>query len=220
MYFPAIREVCDRLKLRLTYFGAGGTSPLFVENREDLRGYGEWRVDDRIEFDKDRIRFLEKNSPRVIFVCARWTLYSMDFYNWTPQRLKTHLEYLRAVCGDALMVFLGQPPEILLTGDVVAAGRVIEPPLRVFRETAIATKQRREVHDEIRRFCLQNKNCYFIDTESAFLRDGRPILLDEGECLYIDSDHLSVEGALRVVPLVVEQLVPRLLQDVTPVSRE
>jgi hypothetical protein len=208
MYFPAVLKTCEKLDMKLTFFGAGATSPFFVESIDNLSGYGDWGTAERMAFDEARKQCLQENKPSVVFICARWTLYSTSNYNWSAERFRRHLVKLREICGEAACIFVGQPPELLVTtdftGEFSASHDVVAPVLRSYRETESSRSQRFEVHALLREFCEVTRDCYFLGTECVYMRDGLPVLFDAGQILYIDGDHLSTDGASRSVALMVD----------------
>ena len=65
------------------------------------------------------------------------------------------------------------------------------------------------MHQRLQQFCASTSNCHFIETEQYFLRDGHPYFIEGETLFYVDEDHLSVAGALRVVPAI-EEILTRL----------
>lgn len=208
MFFPAVREVCSDLGLRLCFFGAAqATSPFFVDEGESLIKYGlNWTPQQRLDFDTARRKYLSQNNPRLVFICARWSLYSSNDDAWSPQRLIDHLKNLRLHCGKSLCIFVGQPPELPIGGFDFKDGRIELAHLRVYKEPDRIRLKRQQVHQLLQNFCTTTPGCHFIETEQEFANGSTVRFLDGSDCFYWDDDHLSIAGALRVAPLILTEL--------------
>lgn len=204
MFFPPIRESCDSLRLKLTFFGAdGGTSPFFMEQGADLLDYGlGWNTNSRKLFDEDRVQYLKESKPRVLFICARWSIYS----KWNEIRFLQHLKRLRKVAEHSSLIFVGQPPELPFGSEGFVSGTLDHPMLRVFSEPPSSTQSRSKVHSRLQRFCELNPNCHFIDTEQHYMRLGKPYFIEGKTIFYNDDDHLSIAGAMRATPSIEDAL--------------
>jgi len=199
MFFPAIRQSCESLGLRLAFFGAdGGTSPFLMEEGVPAGDYGRgWTLEERRAFDAARLAFISQAKPRFVFVCARW-----DSYSWTEARLTTHLRRLKEACGSSHLIFLGQPPVLPFGSDGFTSGFLEKPVLRPFAEFPYTTDSRDKMHEILRRFCTNNPDSHFVSTEEYYLREGHLYFMDGETLFYKDDDHLSIDGSLRAVPAV------------------
>ena len=202
MFFPSIRQSCESLGLRMTFFGAIGTSPFLTEEGDYVR---DLNSSERKAFDDARLAFLEHSKPRITFISARWT----NYYNWSEENFANHLQRLREACGSSQLIFLGQPPELPFGSERFTSGILIFPALRKYYEFPAATIARRKIHQRLQQFCASTSHCHFIETESYFLRDGHPYFIEGETLFYHDDDHLSVAGALRVVPAI-DEILTRL----------
>ena len=218
-FFPAIRQSCESLGLRLAFFGATATSPFLIEPGASATEYGygivgKTAIEDREAFDEDRVAFIAQAKPRFVFICARWK----NLYN--ENRFSEHLERLREACGASQIIFLGQPPELPFGSEGFTSGSFQFFRLRKDSPMAAdskisgselpdATHARRKIHQRLQQFCASTSHCHFVDTEQYFLRDGQPYFIEGETLFYHDDDHLSVAGALRVVPAI-EEILTRL----------
>jgi hypothetical protein len=204
MFFPALRACCEKLNLKLTFFGAdGATSPFLIEEGSQLLDYGiGWNATSRKAFDEDRIQFIKKSKPRYVFICARWSMYQ----SWTRSRFDDHLSRIGEVCSESKIIFIGQPPELPFGDAGFTSGVLNHPTLRVLSEPPFATAHRQKIHTRLRQFCKSQPNCHFIDTEYHYLRSGRPYFMEGDTLFYNDDDHLSVEGAMRATSSIEEVL--------------
>ena len=204
----------------VTFFGAlGATSPFFMWPGAPVRDYGiGWNLGDRKAFDDNRIALLKQSKPHYVFVCARWDNYQL----WSENRFSMHLERLREACPDSQIVFLGQPPELPFGGEGFASKNLQFLKLRNSSNPEFASASeisasepiwaalaRRKIHQRLQQFCAANGHCHFVETESYFLRDGHPYFIEGETLFYWDDDHLSVAGALRVVPAI-DEILTRL----------
>lgn len=210
MFFPAILEACKKTKLRPTFFGANyGSSPFLMEQGAPVSDYCDsgsgWSVEDRPTFDRARIALIEQAKPRFILILAHWSRY----FVWSDDRLNSHLQRLRQVSGQSQLIFVGQPPELPFGSGGFTSGNLESPVLRKDAEFPETTFSRRKIHQRLKQFCASNSNCHFVEMEPYFLRGGHPYFMEGETIFYKDDDHLSVAGALRVVPAI-EEILTRL----------
>lgn len=116
------------------------------------------------------------------------------------------LSRIQELAPNARMLILGQPPELPF-----GSGGFLDRPPRLglwtqSRELKSARVQRHQVHDWLKEYATLHPGVLFVETESVFLKDGVVQYTDQGKLLYLDDDHLSVDGSLRLVPILTEAI--------------
>ena len=63
---------------------------------------------------------------------------------------------------------------------------------------------RHTAHGLMTEYASLHPGVHFLETEALFLKAGVIEFIDQGKLLYLDDDHLSVDGSLKLVPILRE----------------
>jgi peptidoglycan/LPS O-acetylase OafA/YrhL len=202
MYQPAIEKSSVELGLNTKILLASGTSPLFVDDEDHVRDYigsAKLSASERLQYDIFRKSTINKLKPSLIILSGRWDSYWSKFRG---DRLMNNLRNIKESFDKTNIIILGQPPVLPFGSDTFISGTLDAPPLRSTKEFSLIKRRREEMHHYLKKFCKENSNCHFLDTEHIFYSDRGLRYYEDGKLFYWDDDHLSIDGAYQVYPFI------------------
>lgn len=199
MWASSLAMVCQDLDLNLSVWCAHGSSP-FTSVPPVRRPPGpSLGSDEQLQFDRARLSQLESEPPGVLVLCGRWSVID------DVQQGRELVRHARMLGWRVLIV--KQPPELWFR-DIgaleFAACKGIRP--EAGAEFAVEMRRDREKFDAsaeaLEDLCRGDDGCVCLETEDLFRLSGASgvIMINGFESFYIDDDHLSDEGARRIVP--------------------
>ena len=176
------------------------------------------------------------DGTNVVFLAARWTLYTFGTYDapdWRTsvstspdsgflnenERLEEFEKALRLTVAfyrenGAEVVFVAQAPQqqripSILVQNAMLLGQDAASARRMFEQSFVKREDNDELQAEARaamRRVADEMNVPMVVPDPVFARGDRFAWLDGEISLYTDDDHVSAEGARRIAPLLVDAL--------------
>jgi SGNH domain (fused to AT3 domains) len=194
-WMPGIDAALGELGWHYVAFPAIASSPFFIPENSDAKRYGHepyWPSNTRQEFDQHRRRFIASNTVPLVILCSRWS----NYLKWTQAEFDRDFEELLRTFPTSQVLVIGQPPELPFGTSGLSTGPIDLGRFTPFRERATAREGRAQIHARIREIMRRHPRVRFLETESHFLQDGVIRPFKDGQVLYRDDDHISLEGAL------------------------
>jgi hypothetical protein len=194
MWTSVLDEIFQELGVTASFYAANATRPFFDIPIEKTRGNEYFSRDEKYIFDRARYDNLEKWKPKLVIVVARWSAVK-DF-----QETKDLIHHLREI--GASIVLIEQPPELFF-GDrdtpqyLSHLGFSPEENVDQFISSPQTAEfdNGLEILSQISVVCDQ---CEVVSVADIFRRGEDVWVLHGSDVLYIDDDHLSEQGALKV----------------------
>ena len=198
MWSPVIDEIAEELNLHVDHMGKDQIFP-FIRN---------FNITNDVIDDYDSIRIKKiVQKPTLVFLCANWS-WAHNF----KEEIENFVKFVNLHNG--IVVFLGQPP-ILNTGNHSTPDVLMHMGAQKGKDFLIDSAYNTDViqgNDIIKRLTVNN-NSYFIPTYDIYFdyNNDKVIILKDNNVLYIDDDHLSLEGARLAKKRIKDKLLDQNL---------
>jgi len=194
MWARLLDEISKELKVSISFYAADGTPTFF--DIPPLRGQKKplfFSLDEKLVFDEMRMHYLKEWRPKVVIISARWSV--QNFH-----QAKKVIEFIGDLGSSVLLV--EDPPELFF-GDKNAPQYLAHMNLVpkkngnqfIHGEDNILYDQGRSL---IRKLSNAYPYCDFVSTADVFLKGENVWVIENADVLYIDDDHLSRAGALKM----------------------
>ncbi len=207
MFAEALRTAAGRLGHRIAFFCMNGGASPFIELPIEPRPPTTMLTSEqRYRFDVARQRAIERWRPRVVVLCARWSIYG-----------ESGVAFLEELNRRGIVVVLvEQPPELAAVGDASVVQflrwKDVAPSPGVEHTLPQGNVARVEAgRSRLREIAGRHPNCRILPTADLFARGDQVAVLDGRTVLYLDDDHLTTEGTLRALPRI-EAMLGELLE--------
>jgi len=206
MWSDAIVGVAKQMNLPIALFVMnGGESPFFeipVKRRERTDNF---TPSQRLAYDDMRLKALERWSPKMVIIAARWC----DDDISESQDLLDYLESRRIP-----VLLLEDPPELQIPSahclQYLAFKRLLKSDTVCVDAQSSVDERKRAV---IREIAASYKNVKVVPAYDLFLSDGQVTVVDSRVPLYLDEDHLTAQGASRIGDRLREAMTKALLAE-------
>jgi peptidoglycan/LPS O-acetylase OafA/YrhL len=199
MWAPVLNDIFKELKVSVSFYAANGTPTFFnipVSRKKNTQFFS---TDEKFIFDKKRLYFLHKWKPKLVIIAARWSEYSVE----DARDLMGEINKVGA------HVLLLEDPPVLYFGDKNTPQYLsylnIKPNNKQYVRVSNIDKFRQgnELVHQLRN--LYN-NCDYLSVADTFMYNNKVWVLDKNDVLYIDDDHLSYKGVLKVRGRLTEKI--------------
>lgn len=206
MFAETLRAAAEQLGQRIAFYCMNSGMPPYIDMPVERRAPNKvLNAEQRYRFDVARLRAIETWRPRVVVLCARWSIYSESgspFFDELARR------------GIAVLL-VEQPPELAAVGDnsVVQFLRWkgVSPAPEVECTLPQGNVARVEAgRNRLREIASRYPDCRVLPTADLFTRGDRALVLDGRTVLYLDDDHLTSEGARLALPRITAALADAL----------
>ncbi len=203
----ALRTAAERLGHRIAFYCmTGGVISPYVEI--PVRRKPPNKVlssEEQYQFDLARLAAIEKWRPRVIVLCARWSIYH--------EKGTAFLEYLDQKGIKAILV--EQPPELATVGDnsviQYLCWKGVSPAPGIERLLPQGHQSRiQAVNARLREIVALHPDCAILPLYDLYARGDQALVLDGREVIYLDDDHLTTDGTLFALPRITACLAEAL----------
>ncbi len=204
-WLPAFDAACRSLGWNYAAFPASATVPFLIPTNASPESYffaPHWSASGRLDFDRAQRAFFARTKPSVVLIAARW----FNLGSWTQESFDAAIADLLFVAPGSRLLFLGQPRELPIGQGGFASGRLELGPFTSLEEPAEIQRARIRVHGWIQDAARRNSRIRFVDVLDQYQRAGKVMLMRDGQLQYFDDDHLSLEGAMRSMPLLRQAL--------------
>ncbi len=187
-----------------------GADPIFSIPVTLDKGGSMFTPSQLFEFNSKKLAYIEEYKPDVVIVVMRW-----DF-RMNREYIFKNLDDLTALLAsqDSKLLLIGQPP-VLAFGQRSApqysayidahsdVGSTAQFPITKIEEYNAAD-------DFLKDYSARHDNCEYLSVEEIFRNGGEAILVQNGEVLYVDDDHLSYAGSLLAKPHIKAKIAEML----------
>lgn len=198
MWSPAIDAAARDLGLNVRYMTADGTGVFFNPERPDAASDGNFFSRQQLSaFNRARLETVRRERPHLVVIGSAWNSRGSqdaiallhEIVKWVDNVLLVEDAPDFAI-GDrnapSYMAYLGIVPD--------AEGRAY---------SRLTDPQRAAIEDKTVRMLAAScsSKCSVIQTRDLFEdRESNVLIIESGMPMFIDDDHLSVAGAMRVQP--------------------
>jgi peptidoglycan/LPS O-acetylase OafA/YrhL len=203
MWSGIIDSICKELKTSVSFYGCNATPPFIQLPLSESESTLYFTSKQKFEFDKKRLEYILAWKPRIVIIVAKWSTYN------NIKVMDDLIKYIGDVGSRVLLI--EQPPifffgnksmlEYLAFNKIYPIGmqkqyvRILKNP-----DYEIGRKLIRELREKY-------SFCEVIEVKESFVDDPSTALALEGtHVLYIDDDHLSEDGALKIKPKLMETM--------------
>lgn len=194
MWAKVIDEVCQESGISVSFYAADATPTFFEIPIKKKARTINFSSDEKFVFDKSRIAYLSKWKPKVVVISALW---SNEKDMLATQDL---IEFIEELGSKILLI--EQPPELFF-GDkntpkyLSSMGLLPEKNTKKFIADANDNAYQKG-RSLIRELSNKYPHCDFLPVNDVFVEKNRVWVLEDTDVLYIDDDHLSYRGSLKV----------------------
>ena len=165
-------------------------------------GYLFFSADEKFIFDKNRLLCLEEWKPKVVIISSHWE---------GIKELQTTKDLIEFIGKQGSKVVLIEDPPTLFFGDRNA------PQYLAYLGLTPLNKSKQYIRDQMSPEFKRGENlihkladmydyCKILPTRDIFLNNNKDWVIDGSDVLYIDDDHLSFNGSLKVKQRMLEIL--------------
>lgn len=195
MWANQLTRHAESRKKTLRVYAGIGLSPLLTETPGaglDLRR--------RAEFNNSRLEALTRERPEVVILAMRWD--NAMRAGLMPKVVEL-IDKIHELTPETKIILVGQPPlaDISVNAPQWVSWRLAwGMPV----ETAPLADQTasNEARATLNELTTRHPSLIYCDPASILISKNRVIIVDQGEILYRDDDHLSEEGAARAISIL------------------
>lgn len=201
MWAKVLDEVAETLNVSISFYTADGTPTFFdVPPKKAKTPEIFFSIDEKYKFDEARYRVIEERKPKVVVIADPW---------YTQNREKTlPLIHFITKIGSKIL-FIEQPP-VLFFGDKNAPQYLSYLGLVPNKSSQSIRHMNSLEYNHglklVEQLTSDNNLCRSISVADLFIRDDQVVVLEQDKVLYIDDDHLSYAGALKVKNRIIQSL--------------
>lgn len=195
MWSGLIDDICAELGLTVSFYGADGTSPFIDLPLKVTKGNLFFTPEEKYEFDTKKMNFIKEWNPKIVILVARWD-------NIEDIKVVEPLIQFISEVGSKIII-IEQPP-VLYFGDKNAVQYLKYLKLEPVSAQSRYIKARDMIKYEkgrslIRSISYKYDFCSVVQVKDLYYKDHSGVLVFDGySVLYIDDDHLSHAGAIRL----------------------
>jgi len=209
MWAGLLDEIAQEIGSTVSFYAADGTPTFFripVQKGERTRYFSS---DQKYVFDESRLKFLKEWKPKLVIIVKRWSsLKSVE----DAQGL---IEEIGRIATRVLLI--EQPPDLFF-GDKNAPkylsymGVVPAEGVRKYVPSLVSKPGYQRGRDSLYEIARKYDFCDVVPVADIFLntmpgKEGEAWVLDGFDALYIDNDHLSYQGTLRVKSRLINKIL-------------
>lgn len=185
--------ISRELGLTVSFYASGGTSPFFNIPVTKGSKTGKFSASEKFTFNKMTLHYLNVWRPKVVIIASKWS-------DRNEQETQDLMVFLGKI--GTKVVLLEDPPELFF-GDknapqYLAYMRVLPSNKSKKFILSSASTDYKHGRELVRRLSNKYKFCDFIPVADLFLKGNRVWVLDGSDVLYMDDDHLSQSGAMKL----------------------
>jgi peptidoglycan/LPS O-acetylase OafA/YrhL len=205
MWSGVIDIICKELSITVSFYGADGTPP-FINlplTKDSSSGNLFFTAEEKYLFDCKRLDFIKEWKPKIVILVASWS---------GVRDIKATEDLVRFIGETGSKIVLIEQPPVLFFGDKNALqylafmGVIPKDNQRQYVQTA-NTLEYEAGRDLIRQISAKYPYCTVVPVMDVFYKtDAGAWVLDGSHVLYIDDDHLSQDGALKLKDRIYEKI--------------
>lgn len=193
MWSGVIDEICLSNQLTVSFYAADGTDPFFEIPVEMGTGGPFMDAQQEYQFNVRRMELLKEWRPKIVIITVRWKVLN------SFEAADDLLSYLDQI--GARVLLLEQPPEIFDRSKNAPQYFAFEGMLPIESAKQYVASPDPALQNAIRRetkkLAARFDHCDFIPMADIYWDEDRVWVIDGTDVLYIDSNHLSYQGARR-----------------------
>ncbi len=204
MWSGVVDMICKELSITVSFYAADGTPPFINLPLKKPKGkLIYFSAEDKYVFDKKRLEYIRDWKPKIIILVSKWA-YVEDIHIADDL-----IQYIGK--NKAQIILIEQPP-VLFFGDRNApqylAYMGVHPKGNQKQYIKTTNSERYERGRElIRELSKKYTYCKVMSVADVFYRPPTSACVLEGShVLYIDDDHLSQDGAMKLKDRLYEMI--------------
>lgn len=200
MWAGLLDNIAEELGSTISFYAADGTPTFFeipVKRGARTRFFSS---EQKYIFDSSRLKFIREWRPKLVIIVKRWSSLA------NPEDAQDLIEEIGGLGARVLLI--EQPPDLFF-GDKNAPkylsymGVVPASGVRKYVPSLVAKPGYQRGSNAIYEIARKYDFCDVLPVADIFLnplqgKEGEAWVLDGFDALYIDNDHLSYQGTLRV----------------------
>ncbi|MCF7816568.1 MAG: acyltransferase [Kiritimatiellales bacterium] len=204
-----IDDIVGELQVSTCFYMANGGPIFFDIPVRETYGKGFFNTNQRYVYETARFRALTKWTPKVVIIAAQWSTFE------NTANMQDLIHFLGSIGSRVLLV--EQAPELFF-GDRNAPRYLSymkmlpQANARRYVRSASGTGYENGRH-LLRELAAKFSYCQVVPVADIFLKGNDVWVLDGTDVLYIDEDHLSQQGALKVKSRIKQYLEAALNPD-------
>ena len=195
MWSGVIDSICKELNVTVSFYGADGTSPFVKLPLKASEGELFFTAEEKYVFDSKRLDSIREWRPKIVILVAKWS---------NIRDIKVTEDLVRAIGATGSRILLIEQPPELFFGDRNALQYL------AFLSVSPKDNQRQYVRttnmsayeagrDLIQKISAKYPYCTIVPVVDVFYKANVGAwVLDGDQVLYVDDDHLSQNGSVKV----------------------
>ncbi len=206
MWSRIIDETAKELKTSISFYGADGTPAFFdIPVTKKKQGSAFLNSEEMYVFEQAKLKYIKKWKPKIVMMSSYWS----------GQNQKLVLELIQYIGKIGSNILLIEDPPVLYFGDKNAPQYLSSIGLTPAINFKQYIKQGNAEQYMVGRNFIKNisEKYNFVETipiSDIFLHDGKVLVIDSYDVLYIDDDHLSYKGSLKAKNRILKMLKKHL----------
>jgi peptidoglycan/LPS O-acetylase OafA/YrhL len=188
MWSEVIRTVVEKHNIKTSFFSMNGVSP-FIDFPVRNDQQASWRLSSqqKYQYDVARLRCIKEWKPRLVIICNPWDGRGVAVDHPFLKYIKTHAD----------RVLLMEPPPVVAD---VGNRNMLQHLcyLGVLPEEGVKKYLKAETPgngQELIRSLSRDSQISCISVHDLYFKNGKTLVLDAKNVVYLDDDHLTTYGA-------------------------
>jgi len=203
MWAPVLDESAKYLKKSISFYSADGTPPFFdIPVAKSNKHMIYYSTDEKYAFDCAILKYLNTWRPKIVIIGSRWSRGD------DMQKIAPLIEYIGKLGSKVLLI--EQPPELFF---------IDKSAPQYLSYLGIATTGERKGYlqntntnnyiqgiNTIHNITQKYSYCKSVSVYDLFVKDNKVLVVDAGNVLYTDDDHLSYAGAQKAKDRILQAI--------------
>ncbi len=206
MWAGTLDDIAHDLKVNIAFFTAAGTSPFVQIPLGQSRPTNWWDPDEKLLFDQTRLDRVKQWKPKLVLLLTRWSLRN-------PEETTDVMAFLREAGAPVLAI--EQPPELFFWGK---STRRQLASMKIFPQEGLNQyvhpgNLQKVAEGRALLASLEKQYPFFhtVPVADLYTRADQDVWVLEGKrLLYIDTDHLSQDGAHKAEARIAAAITAQL----------
>ena len=204
MWAATLDDIFKELRVSVSFYAADGTPTFFNIPVKKQKHTLFFSSEEKYTFDKKRLYFLHKWKPKLVVISSRWS-------NQSIAQAKDLMDEISKLGAHILLV---EDPPVLYFGDKNTPQYLSYLKMKPTSEKQYVPVSRvdkfHQGNDLVHELTKLYDNCDYLPVEKFYMTQGEAWVLDKGDVLYIDDDHLSYKGSLMIREQMIKKITSLL----------
>jgi len=200
MWAPVMDEVFKRLHISASFYASDGTPTFFDIPVKKQGGSLLFSTEEKFSFDKKRLYYLHKWKPKLVIIASRWSDRSIE-------KTRDLMDEIRKVGAHVLLI---EDPPVLFFGDRNAPQYLSHLNIKVNNDRQYIPISKvdhfHQGNELVHQLASLYDNCDYLPVEGLFKYGDNAWVLGKRDILYMDDDHLSYKGSLKIKDMLLKEI--------------